>query len=162
MQLAPSYPVLDLDLDPRHCHLRVIGQWPDNPCAAYVDQHYSDVAYEFGLGVPGEVELRAECVSTLIGGDTNISLASLNDPLRTASDSANHAGCRFNRPIARVSLTLKNGARSYTERFHIDPPSLSVGFPLSAESVSEKSGGPLPPGEYTRRIAATHQVQIHH
>ncbi len=52
-------------------------------------------------------------------------------------------------------MTLDNGAHSYTEHFHIDPPSLSVGFPLPAESGSEKSGDPLPPGEYTRQIVAT-------
>lgn len=155
LQLAPTYPVLDLDLAPGDYHIRVIGQWQDNPGAAYVDRRYNDVAYEFGLRVPGVAELRAECASTLIGGDIGITLASLNDPLRTAPDGANHAGCKFNKPIARVSLTLENGARAYTEHFHVDPPSLSVGFPLPAESVSQKSGGPLPPGEYTRQIVAT-------
>ena len=154
MQLAPTYPVLDLDLDPGEYHVRVIGQWQDNPGAAYVDRRYNEVAYEFGLSVPGAVELIAECASTLIGGDISISLDSLNDPLRTAPDSANHAGCKFNKPIARVSLILDDGAQSYTELFHIDPPFLSVGFPLPAELVSEKSGGPLPHGEYSRRMVA--------
>ena len=154
VQLAPTYPVLDLDLDPGEYHLRVIGQWQDNPGAAYADRQYNEVAYEFGLSVPGVVELIAECASTLIGGDISITLASLNDPLRTAPDSANHAGCRFNKPIARVSFTLENGAQSYTEHFHIDPPSLTVGFPLPAESASEKSGGPLPVGQYTRQLVA--------
>lgn len=146
--LPPTYPVLDLDLAPGQYHIRVIGQWPNNPGAAYVDRRYNDVAYEFGLSVPGDVELRAECASTLIGGDITITLASLADPLRTAPDSANQAGCRFNKPIASVSLTLENGARSYTEQFPIDPPSLSVGFPLPPESVSEASG------DYTRRLVA--------
>ena len=154
LQLAPTYPVLDLDLPPGDYHIRVIGQWPDNPGTAYVDRRYNDVAYEFGLRVSGEVELLAECASTLIGGDVGITLASLDDPLRTASDSANDAGCRFNKPIASVSLTLENGARSYTEQFRIDPPSLSVGFPLPPESVSEASGDPIPPGDYTRRLVA--------
>ena len=154
VQLAPTYPVLDLGLDPGDYNIRVIGQWQDNPGAAYVDRRYNDVAYEFGLRVPGVIQLIAECASTAIGGDISISLGSLNDPLRTAPDSANHAGCRFNKPIARVSLTLDKGAQSYTELFHIDPPSLSVGFPLPAESVSETSGDSLPPGEYTRRIVA--------
>ena len=154
VQLAPTYPVLDLSLDPGDYNIRVIGQWQDNPGAAYVDRRYNDVAYEFGLRVPGVIQLIADCTSTLIGGDISISLGSLNDPLRTAPDSANHAGCRFNKPIARVSLTLDDGAQSYTELFHIKPPSLSIGFPLPAELVSETSADPLPPGEYTRRIVA--------
>ncbi len=137
--LAPTYPALDLDLAPGQYHIRVIGQWPDNPGAAYVDRRYNDVAYEFDLSVPGDVELRAECASTPIGGDITITLASLADPLRTAPDSANHAGCRFNKPIASVSLTLENGARSYTELFHIDPPSLSVGFPLPRSRSPKKA-----------------------
>ncbi|MCY3959176.1 MAG: hypothetical protein OXG65_12875 [Chloroflexi bacterium] len=152
--LAPTYPALDLDLAPGQYHIRVIGQWPDNLGAAYADRRYNDVAYEFGLSVPGDVELLAECASTLIGGDISITLDTLNDPLRTAPDSANHAGCRFNKPDARISLTLDNGAQSYTEHFHINPPSLSVGFPLPPESVSEKIGDPLPPGKYTRRLVA--------
>ncbi len=154
MKLAPTHPVLDLDLAPGKYHVRVIGQWQDNPGAAYVDRRYNEVAYEFGLSVPGVVELLAECASTLIGGDISITLPSLNDPLRTAPDSANHAGCKFNKPIARVSLTLDDGAESYTELFHIDPPSLTVNFPLPAESASEKSGGPLPTGQYTRQLVA--------
>ena len=154
LQLGPTYPVLDLDLDPGHYHIRVIGQWQYNDGAAYVDRRYNKVAYEFGLSLPGVVELIAECASTLIGGDISIALGSLNDRLRTAPDSANHAGCRFNKPIARVSLTLDQGAQSYRELFHIEPPSLNVSFPLPAELVSEKSGGPPPPGEYTRRMVA--------
>lgn len=154
LQLAPTYPVLDLDLAPRDYHIRVLGQWQDNPGAAYVDRRYNDVAYEFGLRVPGVAELLAKCAWTLIGGDISITLDSLHDPLRTAPDRANHAGCKFNKPIARISLTLDDGAESYTELFHIDPPSLAVDFPLPAESVSEKSGDPLSPGDYTRRIAA--------
>ena len=55
-------------------------------------------------------------------------LRSLDDRMRTAKDSANRAGCRFNKPIARVSLTLDNGAQTYTEIFHFDPPSLSFGL----------------------------------
>ena len=133
--------MLDLDLAPGHYHLRVIGQWQDNPGA---DRRYNDVAYEFGLSLPGVAELLAECVSTLIGGDISISLASLNDPLRTAPDGANHAGCRFNKPVTRVTLTLQNGAQSSTELFHLDPPSLTVGFPLPAESASEKKRRPAP------------------
>ena len=83
-----------------------------------------------------------------------IVLRSLDDRMRTAKDSANRAGCRFNKPIARLSLTLDDGAQTYTEIFHFDPPSLSFGLPLPEDSASETSGGPLPPGDYSRRIVA--------
>ena len=73
-------------------------------------------------------------------------LESLDDRLRTAPDSANGAGCRFNKPIARVSMTLHNdNFGPYTETFHIDPPSDIVRFPLADGLASEKTGAPLPP-----------------
>ena len=82
-------------------------------------------------------------------------LSSLDDRLRTAADSANSAGCRFNKPIASISLTLDSDDSSpYTETFTVEPPSLTVGFPLPEDLVSEKTGGPLPPGKYSRRIVA--------
>ena len=85
----------------------------------------------------------------------SIELSSLDDRLRTAIDSANGAGCRFNKPIARVSLTLESsGAGPYTETFHIDPPAHVVQFPLPDTFASEKTGGPLPSGEYSRRLVA--------
>ena len=154
LQLGPSYPALDLDLDPGDYHIRVIGQWQYNDGTADVDRRYNGVAYEFGLHVPGAVELIGGCDSTDIGGDLSIVLRSLDDRLRTASDSANRAGCRFNKPIARVLLTLDTGAQTYTEDFHIDPPAPIVGFPLPEDLVSAKSAGPLPPGEYSRRMIA--------
>ena len=51
-------------------------------------------------------------------------------------------------------MTLEDGVRSYTEHFHISPPSPTVGFPLPAESASETRGGPLPAGQYTRQLVA--------
>ena len=154
LQLGPAYPVLDLDLAPGDYHIRVIGQWQYNDGAAYVDRRYNEVAYEFGLHVPGAVELIGGCDTTDIGGDLSIVLRSLDDRLRTAADSANRAGCRFNKPIARALLTLDTGAQTYTEDFHIDPPAPIVGFPLPEDLVSAKSAGPLPPGEYSRRMVA--------
>ena len=155
VQLGTTYPVLDLELDPGDYHIRLIGQWQYNETTSYTERRYDEVSYEFGLSVPGEVNLLAECVSTLIGGDLSIVVSSLDDRLRTAIDSANSGGCRFNKPIVRVSLTL-DGAISppYTETFHLEPPSLTVGFPLPEDAVSEKTGAPLPPGKYSRRIVA--------
>ena len=155
LQLGTRYPVLDLDLDPDDYHIRVEGQWQSNETAKYVERRYNTVGYVFGLSVPGTVDLISECSSTLIGGDLSIVLSSLDDRLRTAIDSANGAGCRFNKPIARVLLVLaSDDSITYTETFHIDPPSLTVGFPLPEDTASESSGGPLPPGDYSRRVSA--------
>ena len=157
LQLGPNYPALDLDLDPGDYHIRVIGQWPYSDPSAPLGRRYNEVSYEFGLHVPGAVELTGGCDRTDIGGDLRIVLRSLDDRLRTAADSANRVGCRFNKPIARVSLTLASGAQTYTEVFQIDPPSLSFGVPLPEDLASETSGGPLPPGEYARRMVAISQ-----
>ena len=154
LQLGTEYPFLDLELDPGDYHVRLIGQWLYDKTADYQDREYDTVAYEFGLSVTGEIELIAECAQTLIGGELDISLESLDDRLRTAVDSANSAGCKFNKPIVRVSLTLAGEDGAYTETFHVDPPSLSVGFPLPDDLVSERSGETLPPGDYSRRIVA--------
>ena len=154
LRLGPNYPALDLDLDPGDYHIRIIGQWPYNDPSAPLGRRYNEVSYEFGLQVPGAVELIGGCDATDIGGDVRIVLRSLDDRMRTAKDSANRAGCRFNKPIARLSLTLDDGTQTYTEVFHIDPPSLSFGLPLPEDSASATSGGPLPPGDYSRRIVA--------
>ena len=154
LRLGPTYPVLDLDLDPGDYHIRVIGQWQYSESGANLDRRFNEVSYEFGLHVPGAVELIGGCDSTDIGGDLRIVLRSLDDRMRTAADSANRAGCRFNKPIARLSLTLDDGTQTYTEVFHFDPPSLSFGLPLPEDSPSATSGGPLPPGDYSRRIVA--------
>ena len=155
LQLGTEYPVLDLELDPDDYHVRLIGQWQYNKTADYLDRKYNKVAYGFGLSVPGEVALIAECAYTLIGGNVDIVLKSLDDRLRTAKDSVNSAGCKFNKPIVRISLTLASEDATYTETFRIDPPSLDVGFPLPDDLVSENSGETLTPGDYSRRIVAT-------
>ncbi len=154
VQLGPTYPVLDLDLDPGDYHLRVIGQWPYIDPSAPLGRRYNEVAYEFGLHVPGAVKLIGGCDTTDIGGDLRIVLGSLDDRMRTAKDSANRAGCRFSKPIARLLLTLDNGAQTYTETFRFDPPTLRFDLPLHEDFGSETSGGPLPPGVYARRIVA--------
>ena len=134
LRLGPSYPVLDLDLAPGDYHIRVIGQWQYNDATAYLDRRYNGVAYEFGLHVPGAVELIGGCDTTEIGGDLSIVLNSLDDRLRTASDSANRAGCRFNKPIARVSLTLDNGRPDVYGRFPHRPAGADRRLPAARRS----------------------------
>jgi len=149
-----EYPILDVDLDPGDYHIRVIGQWQYGEGAGF-NKRYNEVAYEFGLNVPGEVALRSECANTLVGGDLAISLNSLDDPLRTAMDNANGMGCKFNKPVSGVGLVLKgkNGI-TYMETFSIIPPSLNLGFPLPENAASERNMETLPPGIYSRRIVA--------
>ena len=144
-RLTTGAPSLDLsDVGPGVYNVRLIGYWEDN-----------EISYEFGLSIPGVVALTAECAQTLIGVGPILALESLDDRKRTAPDEANGAGCRFNKPIARISMTLHNDdLGSYTETFHIDPPSVTVSFPLRDGVVSEKTGQPLPPGEYSRRMVA--------
>ncbi len=143
--LATVNPSLDLDLEPGEYNVRLIGYW-----------HANEVSYEFGLIVPGEVELKAECHMSLVGVDSRVLLLeSLDDRLRTAPDNRNRMGCRFNKPIASVVLTLHSDSLgSFTETFEIDPPSLAIRFPLRDNAVSRKTGGPLAAGEYSRRIVA--------
>ena len=136
-------PKLDLaEHGPGVYNVRVIGHWGDNR-----------VAYEFGLSIPGDVKLTSGCSQTLIGADPILALESLDDRLRTAPDNSNSGGCRFNKPITRVVLTLRDDdVGPYTETFHIDPPSVTVQFPLREGRASERSGAQLPPGQYTRQI----------
>ena len=155
LQLGTRHPVLDLELDPGDYHVRLEGQWQYNDTSNYIERRYNTVGYVFGLRVPGAVELIAECSATEVGGDVRIVLNSLGDQLRTAVDRVNHAGCRFNKPIAHISLKLDSDVSvTYTETFHVDPPSLAVSFPLSNGLASETTGGPLSPGEYSRRMVA--------
>ena len=155
LQLGTMYPVLDLELDPGDYHIRLEGQWQQNDTSKYIERLYNTVGYTFGMSVPGAVELIAECGSTDVGGDLRIVLSSLDDRLRTAFDSVNLGGCRFNKPIARISLTLDSDAAGpYTETFHVDPASLTVSFPLPDDLASERAGEPPPPGEYSRRMVA--------
>ena len=148
--------MLDLDLDPGDYHIRVEGQWKYNETTEYVEQRYNTAGYVFCLSVPGTVELVSECESTQIGGDLSIALRSLTDRLRTAVDSANRAGCRFNKPIARV--LIGTGQRRL-DHLHGDlatstrRPSPSASL-CRKDTASESSGGPLPPGDYSRRLTA--------
>ena len=143
-RLSAVNPKLDLDLSPGEYNVRLIGYWQDN-----------NVSYEFGLSVPGQAALIGGCEMTLIGVDSVLSLKSLDHPRRTAPDDANGMGCRFNKPIASVVMTLHSDTLgSYTETFHIDPPSITIGFPLRDNVSSQKTGGPLPAGEYSRRMVA--------
>ena len=144
-RLSAVNPRLDLgDLDPGEYNVRLIGYWQDN-----------EISYEFGLYIPGEVELKGGCDMTDVDAAPVLSLKSLDDRLRTAADNANRMGCRFNKPIASVVLTLHSGTLgSYTETFQIDPPSAAIGFPLRDNVASMKTGGPLPAGKYSRRMVA--------
>ena len=147
--------MLDLDLAAGDYHVRLEGQWQYNDTSNYIERQYNTVGYLFGLSVPGAVALISECGSTAVGGDVRIVLISLDDQLRTAMDRVNLGGCRFNKPIARISLTLNSvAAGTYTETFYVDPPSLTVSFPLPDDLASERVGEPLPPGEYSRRMVA--------
>ena len=149
-----EYPILDLDLDPGDYHIRIIGQWlyGDDP---EFNKPYNEVAYEFGLHVPGELVLRSECANTLVGGDLAISLNSLDDPLRTAMDNSNGMGCKFNKPVSGVHLVLKGeDGITYMETFSISPPTLHLGFPLPENAASERNLEALPPGIYSRRMVA--------
>ena len=155
IQLGTRYPVLDLDLDPGDYYIHLIGQWQYNETTEYVERRYNQVTYEFGLSVAGTVELISECGGTLVGVGPVLLLDSIDDRLRTAVDQANSAWCSFNKPIARVLLVLdSNDVGPYSETFHIDPPSLTISFPLPEDTASESSGGPLPPGDYSRRVSA--------
>ena len=142
-RLSTTSPGLDLaGLGPGVYNIRLIGHWQDNR-----------VAYEFGLSIPGVVKLASGCSQTVIDVDPILALESLDDRRRLAPDSSNSGGCRFNKPIARVVMTLHNDDDGpYTETFHIDPPSVSVLFPLRDGRTSERSGDPLPPGRYSRQI----------
>ena len=63
-RLSAVNPKLDLDLSPGEYNVvRLIGYWQDN-----------NVSYEFGLYIPGEAELIAECEMTVIGVDPVLSL----------------------------------------------------------------------------------------
>ncbi|MDE2841992.1 MAG: hypothetical protein OXN21_01280 [Chloroflexota bacterium] len=149
-----EYPILDIDLDPGDYHIRVIGQWQYWDGVEY-NKPYNEVAYEFGLNVPGEVALRSECANTLVGGDLAISLNSLDDPLRTAMDNSNGMSCKFNKPVSGVHLVLKGeDGVTYMETFNITPSTSNLGFPLPENAASERNLEALPPGIYSRRMVA--------
>ena len=139
---------LVVDVPPGRYNVRLHAQWFEGE-----SRPRHKVSYVFGLRVPGEPEMKGGCASTAIGGIMGIVLESLDDPFRTAVDPINSRGCRFNIPIAKVRLVLEgSGSRGYTETFHIDPPSVTIPLPVPEDVSSTREGGPLPPGEYSRRI----------
>ncbi len=138
--------VFELKHGPGDYKVRVTGNWEEGDVS---------VSYEFGLRVTGAPELKSGCETTLVGGDVELVLQTLEDRMRTAIDAFNSGGCRFNVPIARVRLVLSRDMTTvYWETFRIDPPSPDVPFPLKEGTYSERTGGPLAPGEYSRRIVA--------
>ena len=149
LHLSPAERELVLDMPPGRYNVRLHAQWFEGGSEV---QH--KVNYVFGLRVPGEPELKRQCSSTAIGGIMGIVLESLDDPLRTAVEPINSRGCTFNKPIAKVRLVLEGSTgRRYTETFHIDPPSVTIPLPVPEDVSSTREGGPLPAGEYSRRIA---------
>ena len=138
--------VFELKHGPGDYKVRVTGNWEEGNVS---------VSYEFGLRVHGAPELVSECVSTLIGGDLELVLQTPKDRMRTAVDALNSGGCRFNVPIAQIRLVLSRDMTAvYTETFRLAPSSTSVPFPLKEGIYSESTGGPLEPGEYSRRVVA--------
>ena len=138
--------VFELKHGPGDYKVRVTGNWEEGNVS---------VSYEFGLRVAGVPELRSECASTLIGGDLELVLQTLEDRMRTAIDALNSGGCRFNVPIAQIRLVLSRDMTTvYIETFRMAPPSTSVPFPLKEGASSDSTGGPLAPGEYSRRVVA--------
>ena len=139
---------LVVDLPPGGYNIRLHAQWFEGGSRP----NYK-VNYVFGIIIPGEPELKGGCMSTAIGGIMGIVLESLDDPLRTAVDPVNSRGCRYNIPIAKVRLVLEDSeGRRFTETFYVDPPSLTIPLPVPEDVSSVSEGGPLPPGEYSRRI----------
>ena len=149
LHLSPAERELVVDMPPGRYNVRLHAQWFEGGSEV---QHKGN--YVFGLRVPGEPELKRQCSSTAIGGIMGIVLESLDDPLRTAVEPINSGGCTFNKPIAKVRLVLEGSTgRRYTETFHIDPPSVTIPLPVPEDVSSTREGGPLPAGEYSRRIA---------
>ena len=149
VHLSPIERVLNVDMPPGRYDVVLHAQWQEGgPNVRYQVDHV------FGIAVQGEPLLRSTCTSTLIGGVLGIVIDSLDDPARTATDQFNGTGCRFTREISQVVLTLESEDRRYVETFRLEPPSLRVGLPLRKDIASERTGGPLAPGLYSRRIVA--------
>ena len=138
--------VFELKDGPGDYKVRVTGNWEEGSVS---------VSYEFGLRVPGAPELVSMCETTLEGGDVELILQTLKDRMRTAIDALNSGGCRFNVPIDQIRLVLsRDMATVYWETFQIEPPAPEVPFPLKEGTDSVRTGGPLAPGEYSRRVVA--------
>ena len=149
VHLSPVERVLAVDLPPGRYDIVLHVQWQEGgPYVRYQVDHV------FGITVPGEPSLKSSCTSTLIGGVLGIVIDSLDDPARTATDQFNGTGCRLTSEISHVVLTLESEDSRYVETFHLQPPLLRIGLPLRGDIASESTGGPLPPGLYTRRIIA--------
>ena len=147
--LSPVERVLAVDMPAGRYDIVLHAQWQEGgPNVRY------QVDYVFGITVAGEPLLRSSCTSTLIGGVLGIVIDSLDDPARTATDQFNGTGCRFTSEVSQVVLTLESEGRRYVETFRLEPPSQRLGLPLSEDIASESTGGPLPPGLYSRRIVA--------
>ena len=140
---------LVIDMPAGRYNVRLHAQWFEGQSDI---QH--KVNYVFGIEIPGETALESSCMSTAAGGILGILLESLDDPDRTALDAVNSGGCTFNSRIANVVLILENDDGRYVETFRLEPPSLNVALPLPEDTVSESTGGPLPPGLYSRRVVA--------
>ncbi len=148
--LSPVERGFAMDTTPGRYNVWVHAQWFEGKADVQ-----NKVSYAFGLSVPGEAELRHGCGQTLEGGDLDIVLDSLEDRYRTAVDAVNGGWCQFNKEIAQVRLILESDATDpYVEIFQVDPTSELFHLPLPEEFESERIGGPLPPGEYLRRIVA--------
>ena len=107
-------------------------------------------AWQIWLHGPGSQPFEGLCEKTLIGGDLDIVLDSLDDPMRTAIDSANQAGCGFNLPVVSLRLTIGD----YVETFTFDPPRTSIPFPFDSDVPSVQTGELPVPGVYPRSIVA--------
>ena len=149
LHLSRVQPELVVDLPPGRYNVRLHAQWFEDG-----SEINHKVNYVVGVKIPGEVALKRECMSTAQGGILGILLESLDDPARTAVDAVNFGGCSFNKEISHVVLTLENDSFRYVETFQLDPPSLQIGLPIAEDTVSQSTGGPLPPGFYERRIVA--------
>ncbi len=149
LHLSQAKPELAVDLPPGRYNVRLHAQWFEGG-----SEVHHKVNYVVGIKIPGEVALNRECVSTAQGGILGILLESLDDPARTAVDAVNHGGCSFNKEISNVVLTLENDNMRYVETFQLDTPSLQIELPIPEDTVSQSTGGPLPPGLYERKIVA--------
>ena len=149
LHLSQVKPKLVVDLPPGRYNVRLHAQWFEGG-----SEINHEVNYVVGIKIPGEVALKRECMSTAQGGILGILLESLDDPARTAVDAVNFGGCSFNKEISQVVLTLENDSFRYVETFQLDPPSLQIGLPIPENTVSQSTGGPLPPGLYERKIVA--------
>lgn len=149
MHLSRVESELVVDLPPGRYNVRLHAQWFEDG-----SEINHKVNYVVGIEIPGEVALERQCISTAQGGILGILLESLDDPARTAVDAVNFGRCSFNKEISQVVLTLENDSFRYVETFQLDPPSLQVGLPIPEDTVSQSTGGPLPPGLYERQIVA--------